>query len=270
MWNMHKRATLLLHHKHPQLFTLRNLLNPDAFHIAIALETSAKIYESTKCHCGKIFDELGHNGFSCTKNVGCFPRHLATNSILKRSLTCINLSSTLEPVGLTNGGRPDGLTLVPRYRGLSLSSMGCNSCGHFFLLGAITKTLPDRLVLWLRKLRMQNAKNTMTSKAITIFNQWQMRPLVCMASLLPLFWVTLQTNLFIYLVTPWSATASGSTNACLWLWSGETLPAYWPVCKFDLTLSVLFLVAFNILTSIAACHLPLCQCIAGRVLYGMG
>ena len=33
-----------------------------------------------------------------------------------------------------------------------------------------------------------------------------------------------------------------------WLWSGETLPAYWPVCEFDLTLRVLFLeAAFNTL-----------------------
>ena len=58
---------------------------------------------------------------SCTKNAGRFPRHSAINSILKRSLTRIGLPSTLEPVGLTNNGRrPDGLTLGPWYRGLSL------------------------------------------------------------------------------------------------------------------------------------------------------
>jgi len=45
----------------------------------------------------------------------------AINSILKRSLTCIGLPSTLEPVGLSNDGRrPDGLTLGPWYRGVSL------------------------------------------------------------------------------------------------------------------------------------------------------
>jgi len=42
----------------------------------------------------------------------------------------------------------------------------------------------------------------------------------------------------------------------------ETLPAYWPVCKFDLILPVLFLVAFNVLTTIATYHLPLYQCVA--------
>ena len=44
-------------------------------------------------------------------------------------------------------------------------------------------------------------------------------------------------------------------------WSGEMLPAYWPVCKFDLILPV-FLVAFNVLTTITAYHLPLYQCVA--------
>jgi len=39
------------------------------------------------------------------------------------------------------------------------------------------------------------------------------------------------------------------------------LPAYWPVCKFDLILPVLFL-AFNVLTTITAYHLPLYQCVA--------
>jgi len=98
-----------------------NLLSPDELRIAIALRTGAKIFERKKCRCDKMVDELGIHGLSCTKNAGLFPRHLAINSILKRSLTRIRLPSTLEPVGLTNDGRrPDGLTLGPRYRGLSL------------------------------------------------------------------------------------------------------------------------------------------------------
>jgi len=39
------------------------------------------------------------------------------------------------------------------------------------------------------------------------------------------------------------------------------LPAYWPVCKFDLILPVLFLAAFNMLTIITAYHLLLHQCV---------
>jgi len=128
------------------------------------------------------------------------------------------------------------------------------------LLKATIKTLPDRLVLRPQKLRPQNAKNIMTSKAITTFNQWQLRPLVCMASPLPLFWVVFRRNLLMCLATPGSA--SGSTSVCPWLWPGEMLPAYWPVCKFDLILPVLFLAAFNVLTTITTYHLPLYQCAA--------
>ena len=40
-------------------------------------------------------------------------------------------------------------------------------------------------------------------------------------------------------------STSGSTSACTWLCSERTLSAYWPLCKFDLILSVLFFVAFN-------------------------
>jgi len=73
--------------------------------------------------------------------------------------------------------------------------------------------------------------------------------------------------LLMCLATPGSA--SGSTSVCPWLWSGEMLPAYWPVCEFDLTLRVVFLVAaFAVLITITAYHLPLYQCvvIAFRIL----
>jgi len=64
------------------------------------------------------------------------------------------------------------------------------------------------------------------------------------------------------LATPGST--SGSTSVCPWLGRGEMLPAYWPVSvwKFDLILPVLFLAAFNVLTTITAYHLPLHQCVA--------
>jgi len=43
------------------------------------------------------------------------------NSVFKRSFTSNNLPSTLEPVSFTGDGkRPDGLTLGPWYKGLSL------------------------------------------------------------------------------------------------------------------------------------------------------
>jgi len=80
-----------------QIASVGNLLSPDELRIAIALLTGAKILESSRYRCGKVVDELGLHGLSCTKNAGRFPRHSAINSILKRSLTRIALPSTLEP-----------------------------------------------------------------------------------------------------------------------------------------------------------------------------
>jgi len=44
--------------------------------------------------------------------------------------------------------------------------------------------------------------------------------------------------------------------------NGNAASIYWPVCKFDLILPVPFLVAFVVLTTITACHLPLYRCVA--------
>ena len=99
---------------------------------------------------------------------------------------------------------------------------------------ATTKTLPDKLVLQLQKLRMQNAKKTWPSKQLTTFNQWQSRPLVYMPSPLPLFsWVALHRNLLMCLMI--SGTTQGCTSASSWLWSEETLPTHWHLGKVSTT-----------------------------------
>jgi len=43
---------------------------------------------------------------------------------------------------------------------------------------------------------------------------------------------------------------AASILACVQVWPGEMLPAYWPVCKFDLILPVPFPAPFNVLTTI--------------------
>jgi len=136
--------------------------------------------------------------------------------------------------------------------------MGYNSYGHF-CLGPLQRQCQTGKLYSNKRPRLQNAKNTMTSKAIATFNQLQLRPLVCMATPPPPFLNGHTKNLLICLVTPGST--SGFTSACPWLWSVEMLPNYWPVCNFDLILSVRFLVAYS-LTSIIVRHLPLYQCIA--------
>jgi len=118
---MHKESHTATWSEAFPISNVGNLLSPDELCITITLQTGAKIFESTKCRYGQNCCELGLYGHSCIKNTGRFPRHSAINSILGRSLTCINLPSTLEPVGLTGDRRrPDGLTLGPWYRGLSL------------------------------------------------------------------------------------------------------------------------------------------------------
>jgi len=55
-------------------------------------------------------------------------------------------------------------------------------------LRATTKTVSDRQALQQQRLRLQHAKNTMTSKAITTFNRLQLKQLVYTASpLTPFF-----------------------------------------------------------------------------------
>ena len=65
--------------------------------------------------------------------------------------------------------------------------MGCNK--ETLLLGATTKTMPDRQALQQQRLRLQNAEKIMTSLTMTTlnFNQLQLKPLVCMVSPPPVF-----------------------------------------------------------------------------------
>jgi len=49
-----------------------NLLSPDKLRIAIAFRTGDKIFKSTKCHSGKIVDELGLHDLHCAKTQATF------------------------------------------------------------------------------------------------------------------------------------------------------------------------------------------------------
>ena len=60
-------------------------------------------------------DSTGRHGLSCKKAKGTIPRHQQINDIVKRALGSAQVTSILEPPGLTrsDGKRPDGLTLFP-------------------------------------------------------------------------------------------------------------------------------------------------------------
>jgi len=153
-----------------------------------------------------------------------------------------------------NGRRPDGLTLGPWYKGLSLvwdaTVVDTFAQGHY-------KDSARQAGF-----AATNAEAAKCQKYHDLQTSYHLQPVAiettCVygKSTAPLFWVVLRRGLLMCLVTPGSA--NGSTSVFLWLWSGEMLPAYWPVCEFDLTLCVLFLVAaFNILITITAYHLLL-------------
>ena len=122
-----------------------------------------------------------------------------------------------------------------------------SSRGHW---PTLVSPLPWSLSAWL----------TMELEGISMATETTGTGLVCMAtSPLPLFWVVLQGYLLMCLATPvWAPVAPPvSVPGCGQGKSCQRI--YWPECKFDLILPVLFLAAFNILTTITAYHLPLYQ-----------
>ncbi len=60
-------------------------------------------------------DELATHGLSCKRSSGRQYRHAAINAIINRSLDAAQITSTLEPTGLSrsNGKRPDRVTVAP-------------------------------------------------------------------------------------------------------------------------------------------------------------
>ena len=74
------------------------------------------------CVCGKLVDQSGWHGLSCSRSAGRFARHSMLNQIIKDSLGTLRIPSILEPPGLsrTDFKRPDGLSLTPWIRGSPL------------------------------------------------------------------------------------------------------------------------------------------------------
>lgn len=97
-------------------------LDNNTFKICMALRLGAPICRPHICSCGTFVNEFGTHGLSCQKSAGRHSRHSELNRILCQALTSICFPSTLEPPGLfrNDGKRPDGLTLVPWFRGQHL------------------------------------------------------------------------------------------------------------------------------------------------------
>ena len=78
--------------------------------ISIGLRLGAKICVPHTCHCGKRVERDGLHGLSCSKSAGRSSRHATLKSLIKQTLSFLNLLSVLEPRRLyrTDGKRPDG------------------------------------------------------------------------------------------------------------------------------------------------------------------
>ena len=85
-------------------------------HIATSLRLGAHLCAPHDCnHCGRRVDETGLHGSSCRRSTGRLPHHNQLNTIIKQSLTSVNILSVLEPQGLSHSGGkcPSGMTITP-------------------------------------------------------------------------------------------------------------------------------------------------------------
>ena len=91
----------------------------------VSLLVYALDHPSHLCHhCGIAVERLGLHGLSCKKSEGRHYRHSSINDILHRAraLSSAQVPSRLEPSGLSlsDGKRPDGVTMVPWKNGKPL------------------------------------------------------------------------------------------------------------------------------------------------------
>ena len=102
--------------------SLGTLLDSESFRVAIALRVGADICFPHSCCCGGRMDSRGLHGLSYKYSAGRFPRHLAMNDVVKKTLQKAGLPSPLELSGLDrgDGSRPDGITVFLFSGGRSL------------------------------------------------------------------------------------------------------------------------------------------------------
>ena len=90
-------------------------LDDEAIRVAVGFRLGISLGEPHKCPCGAPVAADGLHGLSCALGPGRLPRHASLNDLVHRGLIRAGFPSTKEPAGLmrSDGGRPDGLTLVP-------------------------------------------------------------------------------------------------------------------------------------------------------------
>ena len=90
--------------------------------ILTGLRLVTNIVVEHTCHCGKRIERDGLQGLFCTKSADHISRHATRNSLTKRTLGFLDLSSMLEARGLyrIDAKRPDGPTMNPWEMGKQL------------------------------------------------------------------------------------------------------------------------------------------------------
>ena len=89
-------------------------LGDQQLRMSIGLRFGANICVAHTCHCGKIVEQDGLHGFSCTKSAGRLSCHATLNSLIKQTLGSLYLTSVLEPRGpyRTDGKCLTGVTMI--------------------------------------------------------------------------------------------------------------------------------------------------------------
>ena len=97
-------------------------LDNDCFRFAVSIRLGLRVCAPHRCRCRSRVDEYGLHPLSCRFSIGHLPRHTALSDVICRSLQFTGISVLLEPAGLDrgDGNRPEGITLFPYARGMSL------------------------------------------------------------------------------------------------------------------------------------------------------
>ena len=91
--------------------------------VSVTLQLGLGLCAAHTCRCGSQVDKWDLHAFVCKTAPSRITRHHALNDIISRAFASAKIPVTKEPSGLfrSDGKRPDGLTLIPWQRGLSLT-----------------------------------------------------------------------------------------------------------------------------------------------------
>ena len=89
----------------------------------MSFKIGSRLCHQHTCIYGAMVDPTDRHGLACKKQKGRYMRHEEANKLIKRGLDQANITSTLEPIGLSRNGdgrRPDSLTFTTWTEGKSL------------------------------------------------------------------------------------------------------------------------------------------------------